>query len=84
MLEEEFEAFSNQGCPSFRGYTADSQCESMERYLWMKLEFEVVKNTKGKAIIWRQFGLKKNHKTNIIEQNVAVCLACKKVISHMA
>ena len=43
---------------------------------------EIVSNSKGKAAIWRHFGLKKNLKTHTIEPNVAVCMLCKVIVKN--
>ena len=36
----------------------------------------VVKNVRGKADVWRWFGLKKRKTDGQIEQNIAVCFHC--------
>ena len=39
----------------------------------------MVKNPRGKALVWNHFGLKKNS-DGTIEQNVAICRACEYVV----
>ena len=39
-------------------------------------DYTVVKNVRGKADVWRWFGLKKRKTDGHIEQNIAVCFDC--------
>ena len=39
-------------------------------------DYTVVKNVRGKAAVWRWFGLKKRKTDGHIEQNIAVCFDC--------
>jgi len=39
-------------------------------------EVTVVRNERGKADIWRYFGLKKTKTDNTIVENIAVCNSC--------
>ena len=41
-----------------------------------KEDYIVVKNVRGKADVWRWFGLKKRKTDGHIEQNIAVCFDC--------
>ena len=46
----------------------------------MEDDFVVVANTKGKADIWRHFGLKKRKYDGTILDKVAVCKTCNSTI----
>ena len=46
----------------------------------MEDDFVVVANTKGKADIWRHFGLKKRKHDGTILDKVAVCKTCNSAI----
>ena len=39
-------------------------------------DYTVVKNVRGKADVWRWFGLQKRKTDGHIEQNIAVCFDC--------
>ena len=42
--------------------------------------YEIVPNPKGKADVWKHFGLKKRKQDGTIVENIAVCRHCDSVI----
>ena len=43
-------------------------------------EYTIVANTKGKADVWRHFGLRKRKADGPIVEKTAVCLTCNTVV----
>ena len=46
----------------------------------MAVEFEIVKNKRGKSAVWEHFGLKKKKVDDTIVAGIAVCKICGSVV----
>ena len=46
-------------------------------------EYTIVANTKGKADVWRHFGLRKRKADGTVVEKTAVCLTCNTVVKTL-